>query len=465
MIFTNGKKRVYLVYLLYFLFISNFIYLKLPYSNKNSNSIINHYLNGLNINLFDNGFIDNENNKLFWFAVISDTQFLWYDSEKLSQFYQFLNESFKTIKPTFIYHTGDIVDADNGNQQRIEEWQYYNQSLYDNNMNSTIYMDIMGNHDSVADPDNSYFLNYSMMGKSYGVLQYSFNRSFSFGDYAFIGLNTAKDEYFGAFDFAFLGYLDTQELDWYENELKKYSTCKAIFTFGHHPISYPPFNYLLSNKSTSGKDFFQLNNKYNVLCYFAGHAHANFYQEQNQTFSIVTTKFDDEGGTYRIIAIDHNEISSSIEHIGEWPQGIITSPPRSNYPYTATENINDTIRVLAWDPKGVISVQWAIFNITDNSQLTEWQNLENIYFNNPLWQDSFSYKEPGEYLLKILINGGSGTSMREIHIYIPINPTNYLFELILIIIILTIAFIGIAFIIVYYKRRTNLIRSKTNLKG
>ena len=350
------------------------------------------------------GEIGNQEQKIFWFTTISDTQFLWYDGQKIAQFNRFLNESYGTIKPSFIYHTGDIVDSDNGNQQHVEEWQRYNQSLMDKNINSSFYMDIMGNHDSVKDPSNTNFLNYSVMGSTYATSQYSFNRTFSFGDYAFIGLNTAKDQYIGGLDFAFIGYLDSQELDWYENELTKYKNCDGIYTFGHHILSYPPFNTLISEESSSGKTFFQLNEEYNVKCYFAGHAHVNYHQMYYNTFSIVTDNFDEYGGTYRIISVDNNQISSSIEYVGSWPQGIITSPPRKDYPNDNTPQLFEDIRVLAWDPLGVNSVAWAIFNNTDDSQMTDWRDLTRFETDSPLWQGTFNFYQRGNYTLKALIN-------------------------------------------------------------
>ena len=418
-----------------------------------------------NISLSNQGWLNDNQHEIFWFFIVSDTQFIWYNNEKIEQFNRFLSESYKTIKPNFIYHTGDIVDADNGNQQHVEEWQRYNQLLFDNNMNASVYMDVMGNHDSVADPDNSYFLNYSMMGSTQGVLQYSFKRTFPFGDYAFIGVNTAKDEYSGVFDFGFLGYLDTQELNWYESELKKYVNCKGIFTFGHHPISYPPFNYLLSNSSSSGKDFFQLNELYNVKCYFAGHAHTNYQQEQNQTFSIITTNFDEGGGTYRIIAIDNNQISSSIEHVGNWPQGLITTPPRYNYPPASNVNSYQNIRILAWDPNDIFSVQWALFNSTDDSQLTNWKNMEKSNTNNQLWEDKFNFYLPGEYKLKTLIEGGSGTTMKEIIINIPLEPINQLSDITFLILIITIAFISISFSVFYSWQKRNFKKIRNSQKN
>jgi len=127
-------------------------------------------------NLSNQGIINYSKQRLFWFIHISDTQFVWSANDSINNFYQLLNETYHEINPLFIYNTGDLVDANNGAGQDIKEWKLYQTALEDNKMNSSIYKDLVGNHDAANDPDFSYFLNYSMMGKDLGVLQYSFNK-------------------------------------------------------------------------------------------------------------------------------------------------------------------------------------------------------------------------------------------------------------------------------------------------
>ncbi|MGV9172929.1 MAG: hypothetical protein ACOC35_10220 [Promethearchaeia archaeon] len=88
------------------------------------------------------------NNEIMWFIHVTDTQDIWYDDEKIGQWKQLLNQSYHEIDPLLIYNTGDLVNSDyekfitaNERDQRIEEWERYNQSLYECGMNSSVYMD------------------------------------------------------------------------------------------------------------------------------------------------------------------------------------------------------------------------------------------------------------------------------------------------------------------------------------
>ncbi|MHA2038707.1 MAG: metallophosphoesterase family protein, partial [Promethearchaeota archaeon] len=252
-------------------------------------------------------------NELFWFIQISDTQFIWNDLNKLASFYEFLNETYREIKPLFIYHTGDINDANFGLEQDDEAWKKYKKALEDNNMNASIYMDVMGNHDASNDPYFTYFLNFSMMGRSFNATQFSFNHSFAFGEYAFIGLNTAKKSY-NIFEFGFQGYLNSEELDWYEAQLEKYKEFDKIFVFGHHPPSHPPFYKIKSEVTGTGRDFYELNDEYNVSFYLSGHIHENVFQYSRDLLTISTSNFDQRGGTYRIVSLDHDRLSTSIQN-------------------------------------------------------------------------------------------------------------------------------------------------------
>ncbi|MFO8017650.1 MAG: metallophosphoesterase [Promethearchaeia archaeon] len=419
------------------------------------------YRNQPSVNHIDQGYINDSDNELIWFLHVTDTQDIWYDDGKIGQWRQMLNQSYREINPFLIYNTGDLVNSDyenfitgNERDQRIEEWERYNQSLYDSGMNSSIYMDVIGNHDVYGDLGNSYFLNYSMMGKELNTLQYGFNRSFSFGDYAFIGLHTAED-YGIRYPFALFGYLNTQELDWYEQELTRFQDCDRIFLMGHHP----PFE-IYSTRSSSGKSFFQLNEEFDVDYYFMGHGHINSFQNVNGMLAIETEKFSNEGGSYRIVTLDKNQLSTSIERVGQWPQGIITNPPRRDYLEEETWTDGEHIRVLAWDPEGVNFVEWSAFTPDGSKQIIDWENLDNISSTGPLWEGDFSKLEEKmaknsdleSSLIKVRISGKSGENIKEI-LYSPTQRTPFgWYEAIPLIYISCFSLIGIAIIVTYYLR-------------
>jgi len=404
------------------------------------------------ITLSDFGSISSNGNKIFWFIQISDTQFLWYDDNKISDFYELLNDTYKSIKPLFIYHTGDIVDANQGLEQDVVEWQRYRKALNDNFMNESNYMDVIGNHDAIGDIDFRNFLNYSMMGHTFNKTQYSFNKSFNFGDFAFIGLNTAKKSY-NIVEFGFLGFLSSKELDWYESQLEKYKDFDRILVFGHHPIDYPPFYRIISAESSSGKSFDDLNKEYNVSYYLSGHIHENSFQFFNDDLlAITTSNFDADGGMYRIISLDNNSLSTSIGHVGIWPQAIITHPAAEDYLFRYLNIKDNKIRVLAWDPKGISSVEWSFFDKENKNQLTDWEPLERNFYDN-LWQGDLKFKNRGELVLNIRIKGGSGTKLKKTRYYLEVieRPVSFL-----ILIIILAGFISISVVLNhYYPNKTN----------
>lgn len=411
MINKINKKLIRIIFLLIFV-INAYIYSIISLSDENHLTF--EKKRGLNYakNISSNqGFISSNYYELFWFIQISDTQFLWYDDDKIDDFYEFLNETYKVIAPLFIYNTGDLVNTYYGLQQNKDEWELYKKALEDNNMNASAYMDVIGNHDAMEDPNFMYFLNYSMMGISFNTTQYSFNKSFNFGNFAFIGLNTAKKSY-NLLEFGFQGFLSSEELDWYENELEKYKEFDKIFVFGHHPPSYPPFYNIKSERSVSGKDFYELNEEYNVSYYFSGHIHSNYLQYLNELLSITTANFDQNGGVYRIISLDNNSLSTSIGYVGDWPQAIITHPSGEEYLFGNLNVKGKKIRVLAWDPKGIISVKWNLFDIKGEYQLMNWQSLEKISDNKPLWEGNLDFQYRGNLLLRIQIEGGSGETLK-----------------------------------------------------
>ena len=146
--------------------------------------------------------------------------------------------------------------------------------------------------------------------------------------------------------------------------------------------------------------------------------------------------FDQNNGQYRIIVLDNEKLSTSIESVGIWPQAIITNPSGEEYLFEEVKNIIENLRVLAWDPEGVISVKWGLFDIRGKCQLTDWQLLENLPTNSPLWVGDLDFPDSDEFLLRVKIEGASGESIEEL--VVNLKPNNF-FEFMLIIIILCVA--------------------------
>ena len=413
-------------------------------------SPINSYFNS-NFHLTQSGTIENGSRHLFWFIHITDTQDCWVDAEKTQAFNRFLNETFSTIRPKYIINTGDLVNTDHedfwarNDGQWDLEWLAYNNTLNQTGMNTSVYIDLMGNHDVYGDPKFSYYYNYSLLGSSKGVTQYSWNYSNPSGKFAFIGLHTPDND--GVeYPFALFGAMNQVELDWYEKQLQAYNDAEIIFTFGHHPL-YDT----LSGLSSSGNNLLQLHDKYGVDAYFYGHNHMNlneYYPELGGIRAIQTTMFSDNRGSYRIVAVDGTGISSEVGSVGEWPQGIITNPPAGDHLYQDYDNdllteIN-SIRVLAWDPTGVVNVR---IRVGDGS----WINATHI--EGPLWEAPYILSQfPQNEQIYAEISGNSGNiTLNEPLNQIPSITWNQFYTIMLILggIIALVSF----FTILYLKQR------------
>ena len=109
-----------------------------------------------------------ENDGIFWFIHITDTQSMWTSQDRIDMFTNFLITSNKTIAPSFYLNTGDIVDSDyhdlfrSNTGQRSFEWNNYSNSLEIAGMTPDIYYDVMGNHDTYGDEGFKWYMNSSM---------------------------------------------------------------------------------------------------------------------------------------------------------------------------------------------------------------------------------------------------------------------------------------------------------------
>ncbi len=360
------------------------------------------------------GYIDTANHQMFWFIQIADTQHIWYNDDSMAHFRYLLSNTRDIVKPEFFILAGDIVDSDyentfgkNERDQRIEEWQNYNEIITDTGMDISFYFDLMGNHDAYGDPGFSHYMNYSIVGKETGKTQIAWEKKYNFGDYAFIGLHTAEDR--GVqYPYQVFGYLNRAELDWFEQKLETYKDYDLTFTFGHHPAFE-----INSQLSSSLNTFIGLCTAYGVDFYGMGHGHHNTYDNSFGTFCVETESFDNEERAFRIIAVDNNKISSSVEYVNRWPHAVITAPVSQEF---TNEGVVGTtnIRVLAWDKNGVNKVSWSAWNIF-GEMVVDWTDM--VQQNGgPLWEGPWNntLETGNRYIIKAKIEGGSEVVIREI---------------------------------------------------
>ena len=190
-------------------------------------------------------FYSNVNDRILWFIQTSDTHIGSSGSQDTTNLSWLVNQARQVIDPSFILVTGDLTDSTNANWlgwpdgPYQEEWNAYINIIAGAGMAPGVYYDIPGNHDAYNDRYFSYYLNNSVNGKATGRTQASFVKTFGFGTYHFLGVNTADNTGSGfslLWPFGDYAGLDTSELSFISTEMAKYPDSDLTLVFGHHPL-------------------------------------------------------------------------------------------------------------------------------------------------------------------------------------------------------------------------------------
>ncbi len=406
-----------------------------------------------------------ESNKIFWFLIISDVHIGARGFTGSEDLEWAVTEAKNVINPSFITNLGDLTDSTNWSEEAIpdgphpEEWIEYRNVLDRNGVDATFYYDLPGNHDLFGDKNFDYYLNYSVQGSATGKTQLSWTRTFDFGTYHFLGINTNGND--GA-DFSpnppYYGDnagLDTAELEFIRDDLETNKDADLTMIFGHHPIvtretflSYYTTHDLSESATQTalvyGADgLMALMEYYNPLMYAYGHSHQ--YREEFFTRDMsegvlylnAASLTRNSEHNYNIVAIDNNGVSTTAPNKGVWPAVIITAPLDKNLgmendPYTAgaadITGGSTPIRALVFDKNPVTRVDYRMYKITEDageivergvsisSGLSEsedmWHPMQQVGSSHPnypyLWvADCSNPMEGGRYIIEVRATGSS----------------------------------------------------------
>ncbi|MDD1779371.1 MAG: metallophosphoesterase, partial [Candidatus Helarchaeota archaeon] len=311
--------------------------------------------------------LSNDTDNIFWFVHITDIHIgayhLMADNKQnfrdfganMSHVLHINNDS------NFIVSTGDLVNARIPLPvgQDIHQWETYSNLISEEGLvNTSYYYDIVGNHDGYGNSKTfSYFLNWSVQKQ----LQYSWYRTFPFGNYSFIALNTVQHTG-SAFPDGTSGSLNQTELDWLEQQLiTAAQTSNLTFVFGHHPE-----DQIGNSTTTSGLTFLQLLEKYNTSAYVYGHGHEIHERNQGGTLCIESDSLGQPLTMpgYRIFAVDNDGISSIFQPLNKWPAVLITCPIDRGLTMQAPDIPNTSqmvpIRALVFDENTISAVQFKL---------------------------------------------------------------------------------------------------------
>jgi MYXO-CTERM domain-containing protein len=302
--------------------------------------------------------------EIFVFLQISDTHvgedagFGTQDTDALAWT---IGQAADVILPEFVVITGDLVDATNGgwipSVQYQSEWDEYRDVLDTYGMDVTFLHDLCGNHDTYSDEGASYYLANSLIGEATGEWNETWVHTFPFGDYLFVGLNSA--ETLGAAPLFDDPGLTPAELTFLEDALVQHADASLAFVFTHHP----------EHELLQGADeFLGLLEDHRASVWGYGHTHQYGSAFRGQTLQLnVASAGKSNERNLGLYAVDHDGVSARATTLGDWPQVLITAPVDASlgggnphaYPASANHHANP-VRALVFDVSSPNSVVFSV---------------------------------------------------------------------------------------------------------
>ena len=321
-----------------------------------------------------------DTDKLLWFIHASDTHIGTSGSTDSTNLQWLVTTAKNVINPSFIAVSGDLTDSTNGNIFGLPngpyqtEWNQY-KSIVDPNVDESFYFDIPGNHDAYNDEYFAYYLANSVQGRATGNTQASWTRTFDWGKYHFLGINTCDNtgDPFSIFPpYGDYAGLDTDELAYINTQLNTHGDATVTMVFGHHPLG--PTGNSSDTYLFYGKDeFVALMDSQGASLYGYGHTHESSKQFFNQNMDDGVFYFNvssigkDSPNQYTVAAIDCNGIASVTQTVGTWPVVLITAPMNRRlggivnpYAYDVQNGASNPIRALVFDPAAVTAVNYRV---------------------------------------------------------------------------------------------------------
>jgi hypothetical protein len=371
-----------------------------------------------------------EDTNLFWFIQTSDTHIGARGSADGDHLSWLVNQAHHIIEPSFIIVSGDLTDSTNGNWLGYPigpyqaEWDEYKSIVDNSEVSPNDYYDIPGNHDAYNDRLFAYYRANSVQGRVTNNTQISFVKSFPFGTYHFLGINTADNSGDGfslSWPYGDYAGLDSSELSFISQQMNDPINSKSNLTlvFGHHPL-FDTGDAQDTYVYYGLPEFLSLMDQHSASLYGYGHTHnsseAFFVPDRAVSrgfyyFNVASLGKSNEN-QYTIMAIDCNGLSSKIRTIGTWPAVLITAPVDVNlggnnpYAYSVPAAASNPIRALVFDPGIVSSVQYRI----DGG--TQWVNMNRVQENLHLWKalwDTSSLNQ-GKHTIEVKASSTSGIS-------------------------------------------------------
>lgn len=370
--------------------------------------------------------------RVFWFVHASDTHIGMRGTNDTTRLTWLVTTGRTVIAPNFMVVTGDLTDSTNGSLLGIPngpyqaEWDAY-KNILAGKVDADFYYDLPGNHDAYNDRSFAYYLANSVQGRARQSTQVSWTRTFSFGTYHFMGVNSCDNSGAGfsiVWPYGDYAGLDEGELAYINDRLSATAAADLTFVFGHHPVKdtgasddtwlfygHQPFIGALDAYRVSFYGYGHTHDQSDVQ--FAGDGYTGLMPNGGVRYENIASVGKSSANNYDIVAVDGNGVSSAAATIGTWPVVLITAPTAKRlgttvnpYAYDVPAAADNPVRALVFDSAAVSSVAFKV------DAETTWHAMTPVSGNPKLWQGVWnaSALAAGDHTLTVQAVGTSTKS-------------------------------------------------------
>ncbi|KAK8744460.1 hypothetical protein OTU49_000817 [Cherax quadricarinatus] len=308
---------------------------------------------------------------LIWLVQISDIHLHTGAVEEVQHFQEFVDDAITILKPAAVLVTGDLTNSKVYGvklAQLPQEWSIYQRSVKDRLVlnNSTLWLDIAGNHDNFDEVQHSHFKAHAVQvdfGTS-RTAKATVIRGIDGQNITLLPLDASLKPGIRAFNF--LGHLPDEELkDLHNAALEARTKGNIVMFYGHYPIST-----IVSSKDL--KKLLAMGTAY--LC---GHLHTGFgfidTMWTRHATGLIEVELADwfHNHRYRILTVDNGQVTwLDITH-PSWPVVIVSSVGR--YP-KGQASVRYIVRLLVFTNEEISAVS---VRVDDN--LGHWITCKHKY--------------------------------------------------------------------------------------
>ena len=273
--------------------------------------------------------------------------------EARADFRSFVREDLPWMRPSAVFVTGDITDAQPGNtaglhgRQVEEEWQFYETVLNEAAVeNVTLWSDMRGEHDSFfvfgkgLNHETNQFFFYGREGSNFGSDADGFLVR-RVGSHRVVTIDMAQTPGL-SFPFNLFGTMPGHKLDWLDSVLTQLGAPTPLnqtFVMAHFPNAHIPRQY-----SSDGLSFPEIMEKHGVTAYMCGHAHlsgmygrAGGDDDSERTLELELASWVEDRAV-RVAVVDRGRFAFADARWDEYPIIVPTTPKDARF-LVSSENV------------------------------------------------------------------------------------------------------------------------------